>query len=249
MQPPTSDTRAPHRGILWQLFVQPLDDLRAGMELQVIQAERPLAALLMVLLAGVATWWVYVPIHELLHALGCHITGGTVSTLEIAPEYGGALFAHLFPFVVSGGDYAGRLSGFDTHGSDLVYLVTDAMPFLLSIALGVPLLKSAIRGKRPLRFGAAVVLALAPFYSLMGDYYEMGSIVVTRTVTLAHGGGQLLFASLRSDDMVRLLTQLWKQPHDLQLDDRGAITAGLVIVGLSLRRERSWPLPPILLAH
>jgi len=160
------------------------------MESQVIRAERPYAALFVTVLAGVAAWWIYVPIHELLHALGCWVTGGAVSRLEIAPEYGGALLAHVFPFVVSGGDYAGRLSGFDTHGSDLVYLATDAAPFLLSIVLGVPLLRASNRGRRPVRFGTAVVLALAPFYSLTGDYYEMGSILVTRAATLAHGGGR-----------------------------------------------------------
>ncbi|MFI5365900.1 MAG: hypothetical protein ACHQ4J_09760, partial [Candidatus Binatia bacterium] len=192
-----------------------------------IRAERPYAALFVTVLAGVAAWWIYVPIHELLHALGCWVTGGAVSRLEIAPEYGGALLAHVFPFVVSGGDYAGRLSGFDTHGSDLVYLATDAAPFLLSIVLGVPLLRASNRGRRPVRFGAAVVLALAPFYSLTGDYFEMGSILVTRAATLAHGGGPLRFASLRSDDVMRLVVGRWKPPpHQQHAKPRGRAAGG-----------------------
>jgi hypothetical protein len=234
MQRSTSDARAPRRGVLHRLFRQPLDDLQDALDSQVVRAERPLAALFVFVLALVAAWWIYVPVHELLHAIGCRVTGGAVSRLEIAPEYGGALLAHVFPFVVSGGDYAGRLSGFDTHGSDLVYLATDAAPFLLSIVLGVPLLRACNRGRRSVRFGAAVVLALAPFYSLTGDYYEMGSILVTRAATLAHGGGPLRFAPLRSDDVIRLVTRLWTQPHDLQLDNPGGVVTGLVIIGLSL---------------
>src|SRR5258708_7146966 len=71
------------------------------------------------LLAG---GWVYVPAHELLHAAACRLAGGEVRRLEIAPLYGGTALARLLPFVAAGGDYAGRLSGFDTRGSDLVYL-------------------------------------------------------------------------------------------------------------------------------
>ena len=203
------------------------------MDAQVVHAKRPFVALLLVFVAGIATWFVYVPIHELLHALGCYITGGAVSTLEIAPEYGGALLAHVFPFVVSGGDYAGRLSGFDTHGSDLVYLATDALPFLLTITVGVPLLKASTARHQPVRFGAAVVVALAPFYSLIGDYYEMGSIVVTRAATVLRGGATLAYASLRSDDVILLVSRLWSQPHELQLDTPGAVTAGFIVVGLA----------------
>ena len=39
------------------------------------------------------SWYVYVPIHELLHALGCAATGGTVTTLEVQTQYGGAILA------------------------------------------------------------------------------------------------------------------------------------------------------------
>ena len=154
----------------------------------------------------IVAWYVYVPIHELLHALGCVATGGSVTTLEIQTQYGGALLAEVFPFVQAGGEYAGQLSDFDTHGSDLVYLATDALPFVLSILLGVPLLRACGLASRPLLLGPAIVLALAPFYSLTGDYYEMGSILVTRAVGEA-------WYPLRSDDVFTVMRGLWSMPE------------------------------------
>jgi hypothetical protein len=32
-------------------------------------------------------WWIYVPVHELLHALGCAAAGGSVGRLWIQPRY------------------------------------------------------------------------------------------------------------------------------------------------------------------
>lgn len=124
-------------------------------------------------------WWLYVPIHELLHAAACVASGGEVSRLEIAPEYGGAILGAVFPFVVAGGEYAGRLSGFDTHGSDLRYVATDLGPFVLTLFPGVWLLRKAARRRWPLVWGLALPLALAPFLSLTGDAYEIGSILTT----------------------------------------------------------------------
>ncbi len=170
-----------------RFFREPFDDLVAAMDAQVAQAPRPTPALVIVLLAGAASWWVYVPVHELLHALGCWGTGGRVTELQIARAYGGELLSRFLPFVVGGGSYAGRLSGFDTKGSDLIYLATDALPFLLSIVIGVPLLKACARAGRAALLGPALVLALAPFYSLPGDYYEMGSIITTRAIAALRG--------------------------------------------------------------
>jgi amino acid transporter len=128
------------------------------------------------LLAG---WWVYVPLHELLHAAACRLAGGEVTRLEIDAAYGGALLARVFPFVVPASDYAGRLSGFDTGGSDLVYLATDLGPFLLTLFPGVWGLRRAAAARNGLLFGALLPFALAPFLSLTGDAYEIGSILVT----------------------------------------------------------------------
>ena len=193
-----------------RFFSEPFRDFMAAMDAQVARASRPKRAFLIVLLSSVASWWVYVPVHELLHALGCYVAGGSVSELQIAPRYGGTLLARVLPFVVGDSDYAGRLSGFDTKGSDLIYLATDALPFLLSVFIGVPLLKACAGGARPVLLGAAFVLGLAPFSSLTGDYYEMGSIITTRAMGVLHGaGGPPPFAALRSDDVVKLVSDVF----------------------------------------
>ena len=223
-----------------RFFSEPINDLMAAMDAQVVRASHPKRALVIVLVAGVASWWVYVPVHELLHALGCYVTGGSVTELQIAPEYGGALFARFLPFVVGASDYAGRLSGFDTKGSDLIYLATDALPFTLSIFIGVPLLKACACGGRAALLGTAFVLALAPFYCLTGDYYEMGSIIATHAVTLLRGGsGAVAFANLRSDDVVKLVSDVWTKPSEFQVHtawDAARVTliiaSGLVIATL-----------------
>lgn len=142
--------------------------------------DRGIRGLALVFLGLAVGWWVYVPLHELLHAAACLAAGGEVTRLEIAPLYGGGLLARIFPFVVSGGEYAGRLSGFDTHGSDLIYLATDLGPFLLTLFPGVWLLRRAGAAGRPILFGLALPFALAPFISLTGDAYEIGSILVTQ---------------------------------------------------------------------
>ncbi len=184
----------------------PVNDLRGAFEASLLPGRGP--AWLLAGLALVLSWWIYVPVHELAHALGCLAAGGEVSRLEIAPRYGGALLARLFPWVVAGAGYAGRLVGFDTHGDDLVYLVTVAAPFLVTVLIGVPLLESIPRDRdRPLlgavKLGLALPAALAPFSSLPGDYYEMGSIVISRVVTLWRPS--LPLARWRSDDLLELV--------------------------------------------
>ena len=62
-------------------FTRPFLDLFRGLEHAVIPG--PLSLLFVA--AGLAVgWWVYVPVHELLHALACIATGGDVDELEIA---------------------------------------------------------------------------------------------------------------------------------------------------------------------
>jgi hypothetical protein len=152
-------------------------------------------------------WWIYVPVHELLHAAACRAAGGTVSRLEIAPLYGGALLARFLPFVVAGGSsgYAGRLSGFDTKGSDLIYLATDLGPFVLTVLPGVWALRRAARALRPLAFGLLLSVALAPFLSLGGDAYEIGSILVTR---LPPWSDAVTRGLLRGDDLAARIASL-----------------------------------------
>ena len=161
--------------------------------------------LVLILLALAAGWWIYVPVHELLHAGACLAAGGEVSRLEIAPQYGGGLFARIFPFVVSGGEYAGRLSGFDTHDNDLIYLATDLGPFVLTLFPGIWLLRRAGTARRPILFGLALPFAFAPYLSLPGDAYEIGSILVTQFPEWD--------ASLRGDDIVKKAQELAALPN------------------------------------
>jgi len=177
----------------------PLTDAWRGLDLCL---ERGALAIGWVAAGLVAGWWVYVPVHELLHAAACLAAGGEVRRLEIAPLYGGAALARMVPFVTAGGEYAGRLAGFDTHGSDLVYLATDLGPFVLTVAPGVWWLRRAARGRRAFAFGASLPVALAPLLSLAGDAYEIGAILVTRLPPWAGPAARQL---LRGDDLgVRL---------------------------------------------
>ncbi len=161
--------------IFVELVAGPFRELLHGLDAVLLQGLR---SLLLVGAGLVAGWWIYVPAHELLHAFGCWAAGGVVSRLEIDPLYGASWLAKLFPFVVPGGTYAGRLSGFDTRGSDWIYLATDLAPFLLGLFPGFWWLRRAARCARPVVFGAALPAAFAPLLSLSGDAYEIASLAV-----------------------------------------------------------------------
>lgn len=186
----------------------PLDDYLAALD--ALLRGRSWRAGGAAVVAAVAAWWIYLPAHELLHALGCVAGGGTVTRLEIDAAYGAAWLQRLFPFVAVGSRYAGQLTGFDTRGSDLTYLLTDALPYALTVLLGVPALRAA--GRRPpglrqaLLFGAALPVALAPFISLAGDFYEMGSIPVSRLAAVLTPG--VAPERWRSDDLALLVDRL-----------------------------------------
>lgn len=204
---------------------------------------------------GMVTWFVYVPIHELLHVAGCVVTGGTISELELPSRYGGSLLARIFPWVVTESQYAGRLSGFDTKGSDLGYLATDFGPFLLTVLLGVPLIKLCKRRGRPIVFPIAIVVGLAPFYNMQGDYYEMGSIITTRAATPLIGPSEAVttedgtvhppcpeiqgsptaaYRCLRADDIFKLFTEFFTEPAKLHIQGAGQFTMGLAIILVGL---------------
>ena len=186
-------------------------------------------------------WFIYVPIHELLHAAGCWLSGGTVSQLEIAPEYGAAFLQQFFPLVSVGSEYAGRLSGFDTHGSDIVYLVTVFFPYLLTIFIGVPLLKSCQhlgthRVWQSVKIGVALPMAYAPFISLTGDYYEMGSILVSRGVPTNNSDA---LERWRSDDLFLLINELFFQNGSGDMSDAVIIVLSL-LTGILLAFMTYW---------
>jgi hypothetical protein len=225
-----AELKEPRRG---NFFRGPLDDYLAG--LGGLANHVGIGGWLVAFGAATFSWWIYVPFHELAHAYGCILTGGEVSRLEIDPLYGAELLSRVFPFVAVGSEYAGQLTGFDTRGSDLIYLATDLAPFLLTILVGVPLLRcSAFWPRRPaLRaavFGAAIPVAFAPFISWLGDYYEMASLLVSR---LAHNWSAAIpLERWRGDDFLLLAGELWR--GDGTVIDAVGLAVGLVLGTLGI---------------
>jgi len=193
-------------------------------------APKALPRLGAVLLSTLASWIVYVPLHELLHAFGCVASGGEVRELEIQPLYGGVLLSKVFPFVRAGGDYAGRLTGFDTRGSDLIYLATDLAPFLLTVVAAFPLLQMARSRRSAVLLGPGLVLAAAPLTSLTGDLYEMGSIVVSAALGRLSWDVAGSLQLLRHDDLFVLLGEFGGRFPDHQALWASAV-AGSLLVG------------------
>lgn len=223
MKPDDGDHTGRH---LRTLALAPLRDTLAGMDRAI--ARHGLWALPVLMFGVVVSWWLYVPLHELFHAWGCLAAGGSVSRLEIDESYGAAWLAGWFPYITPGSDYAGRLSGFDTGGSDVVYLCTVFFPYLLTILIGVPALNAAAKSAHgtPLLVGAAVPWALSPFLSLTGDYYEMGSILVSRWLApwLPEASGRW-----RGDDVFLLFETLFGPTGDGNWADVAGIGAALVL--------------------
>ena len=225
---------------LLRIAREPLDDYFAAIDRLRDAPMHVVRGFALALAALVISWFAYVPLHELLHAWGCLVAGGSVSRLDIAPEYGGAWLATIFPYVRAGSEYAGQLSGFDTHGSDVTYLSTVLAPYLLTMLIGVPLLKWVGRERASARapavlIGIAVILAYAPIVSLTGDFYEAGSIVVSRVAHFVDA--TIPLARWRSDDLPKLVTSLRASGASVG-DWIGVIVsfiAGLVLAWLTYR--------------
>jgi len=202
----------------------PLRDVFRGLDRCLDAGLRGLAGVGCGLLAG---WWIYVPVHELMHAAACVVTGGTVSRLEIDSLYGGRLLGRLFTLIVPANAYAGRLSGFDVHGSDFVYLATDLGPFFLALFPGCWALRRAARARRPFLFGLSLPCAVAPFLSLSGDAYEIGSILTTR---LPPWSDAPVRALLRGDDLFLKIRTFAALPQSLR--DAWGTWVGLALAAL-----------------
>ncbi len=218
----------------------PLHDFLSTLGVCLIEV-RPLSVFA-ILLSAVLSWWLYVPIHELLHALGCIITGGKVYRLEIAGIYGASLLRNFFPFISVGSDYSGRLSGFDTGGSDFTFFITDLLPYFLTVFLGVPLLKSISFLKssslsKCIFFGLAAPVAYSPFMSFFGDYYEMGSILISRLVP--HRMPAVPPDRWRSDDLFRLLDRL-SISHTVSHTLDAAVVLCSLLTGMMLAFATYW---------
>ncbi|HKW81443.1 MAG TPA: hypothetical protein VJQ49_10565 [Casimicrobiaceae bacterium] len=162
-------------------------------------------ALPLLFAACAAGWWVYVPVHELMHAWGAQLGGATVTRLDIDPWYGARLLQRFFPYVHPGSAYAGQLAGFDTHGSDLAYALAVIFPFALTVVVGVPVLVRALRARpsaaSALLFGLVLPAAWAPILSIGGDYYELGAIATSRVAGMFGVDG----GRWRGDDVVAVL--------------------------------------------
>ncbi len=167
--------------------------------------------LLLLLLGAGVGWWLYVPIHELLHAFGCLWSGGEVTRLELAPQYGAAWLQQFFPWIAVGSEYAGQLTGFDSRGNDLIYLVTVLAPYVLTLFPGMTLWTWALdanwqAGTTWALTGLGFSMAAAPFVSIFGDMYEAASIITTRILLPSDSGHS--WQRWRSDDLLLLLREL-----------------------------------------
>ena len=220
----------PWRGLFIAIrdFLDGLQYLITSRDSQPIRRGLDFLVLLQIFIGMIVSWWIYVPVHELLHAAGCMITGGTVIQLNIAPHYGGYLLARLFPFIQTGGDYAGRLVGFETGGSDLCYLFTVFAPYLLTLIMGAMLLRSSFSRRYPLMYGAGLIIAFAPFISVTGDYYEMGAILITRVMGSLFPSSP--WESFRSDDVFRLLQEIAKDPAAFNIHGSLAKIRAIMII-------------------
>jgi hypothetical protein len=211
------------------IFV-PLNDFLSAMDASFQKSAR--ANFFIIFLCLLISWWIYVPVHELFHAFGCVIGGGRVSRLDISSLYGAAFLKRIFPFVSVGSEYAGQLKGFNTFGSDSTYLLTDFFPYVLTIAFGVPLLRSA--GSKTAsprlnsaKLGIAIPLAYAPFIAVTGDFYEMGSIIVSRLTAWIFPGFEPFY--WRSDDLLKLSGQLFFSGNALHIRDVIGLSASLLL--------------------
>jgi hypothetical protein len=202
---------AGRQGDRWRHVAAPLRDVLGGLD-RVLAPPRRAGAALALVFAGLAVgWWLYVPIHELLHVAGCLLAGGRVERLDLDPLYGADLLARVFPFVHSGSEYAGRLSGFDTRGSDAIYLATDLAPFVLALLPGLWAVRRAARAGRPFLFGTALPAAISPWLSATGDAYEIGSLAVVNLPGFGESRAELVGDDLflRAGELAKLHDAPW----------------------------------------
>jgi hypothetical protein len=80
--------------------------------------------------------------------------------------------------------------------------------------------------------GGALPIAYAPFVSLPGDYYEMGSIIVSR------GWSEAAVQRWRSDDLFKLMGGLFSD-NEIQIIDMAGISMSAV-VGILLAFLTYW---------
>ena len=161
--------------------------------------------LVILLLVFFVSFWIYVPIHELMHALATFLVGGEVRELAIDATYGGVFFAKIFPFVVSESEYAGQLTDFTTPNK-FAYFIVDMFPYLLSLP-GVLLIRLAAKYKRLWLFSLGFLLMLVPITQIFGDFYEAASLGAGELMAMVNPS--LNPQSILSDDMFKLVKSLY----------------------------------------
>lgn len=199
---------------------------------QILSSGNPSKTFFLLFLGLILGWWLYVPIHELLHAAGCLVGGGEVSRLEIKPLYGGTILCRVFSFVIPESDYAGRLTGFDTHGSDWTYGLTVYFPFLLTL-LGFLCLELATRKQNSFVFGMFLPCTFAPLISLTGDFFELGSLSLFHIWPGPEGIHRLLI----SDDVFRLVRDMGSGAVGVQLDPSGLL---FIVISFLIGAALAW---------
>jgi hypothetical protein len=216
----------------WRRLQDHLDRATAG--------PRPGFRLALIAVFAVGTWWLYVPLHELAHAGACLSCGGEVRRMTLAPRYGGSIAARLFDWIDDETPYAGQLADFTTGGSDLCYLWLVLAPFAAT-PLARPLLRRAARRRGAAAFAVGMVLALMPVMNIPGDFYEAGSIVVTRAAADALPDA----GALRSDDLPALLGRLGAEGADTPPRVWAAALAGAALGTLGAFALTALALPPV----
>ncbi|MBN1878526.1 hypothetical protein JW823_00270 [bacterium] len=201
---------------LFSGWILAYSDIHHGLILPFQRVDDRLKSLAILVSSIGLTWFIYVPIHELLHVGGCVITGGTVSELILGREYGADLLRHIFPFITPiTTQYAGRVTGFQPNG-DIGYLVTVFAPFILTVFPGVWFIGKALQTAKIWFWGPGIVMGLASFYNLTGDFFEIGTIFSTRLLDFVSLGfsSEVIpsFWELRSDDVFRLFSEIASAP-------------------------------------
>jgi len=229
--------------LLFGGWIHALEDVKTAIIEPICESEKNVQLAMITMVSLVITWFIYVPIHELLHVGGCIWTGGTVTELIMGREYGADFLSKIFPFIKPESSiYAGRVTGFQPNG-DAGYLMTDFLPFVLTIFPGVFFLLKSAEKKRIWMAGPGIVAGLAPFTNLTGDYFEMGSILSTRIVNFLGAGTpaklimdttsspqKSFFNLLRSDDIFRLFKEIAAAPANVYGLDSLAGTLSLLSV-------------------
>jgi hypothetical protein len=216
----------------WILAYTDLKELLTGLQ---NRRENQVMLLGKIILSVTITWFIYVPIHELMHCAGCVITGGTVDELIMGREYGAEILQNVFPFIVpETSQYAGRLTGFEPAG-DISYFICVLAPFFLTLFPGVWCFIRTVRSLKIWLLGPGLVIGLASFTNLTGDFFEMGTILSTRLIDFLAGGAPgkriIDFWLLRSDDIFRLFGEIAASPDNYGLNSAaGFMTTSLVIL-------------------